>query len=505
MDLKGPDTGSVLALNAIGKQDTFLLHDSPTHSFFNYEYNQHTNFTKYHKSVTVSKPSSSSTTWPFGESIKVTLNPQNMGDLLSNMYVYLEFPAVESNANIADQIGRHVIETVTMRVDELELEKYHDDWGIIYDELYLDASEKRTKRYTLNRNQAEGTSHINDATLSRYPSQLMIPIPLFFSRKYEGDEYASNSPNRPYFPTCAIHKQKLEFEIKFRPATFFTNNPSWSTLTLDKFSVITEEITVSAQEKTFLTTKQQVLITDVVKKHPSMDTELGEETVKLQLVPDIPVKSIFWFLRRKDFEDETEHGSPLNLLTGDTDVLERKFENRYNFSTSNTFNVINEFFRPVQESAKLYINGQDLPNINNPDHTFYKYVVPYNSRLSKPDRNIYTYTFAMNPINVEPSGSLDFSKLNSDRTILDITLTPNLTNVYTLNMYYVGYQTFLFDRGFMSGVGMSANRYIPTPDDFNVTPSGPLRDSPKPVDAGAGNVLQLKKESTSFGIEGYSL
>ena len=154
--------------------------------------------------------------------------------------------------------------------------------------------------------------------------------------------------------------------------------------------MITEEITVSAQEKSFLTTKQQVLITDVVKKHPSMETEIGEDNIKLQLVPDIPVKSMFWFLRRKDFEDENEHGSPSNLGTGDTDVLERKFENRYNFSTSNTFNVINEFFRPIQESAKLYINGQDLPNINNPDHTFYKYVVPYNSRLSKPDRNIYT-------------------------------------------------------------------------------------------------------------------
>ena len=57
MDLQGPDTGSVLALNAIGKQDTFLLHDSPTHSFFKYEPTQHSNFTKYHKSITVSKPS----------------------------------------------------------------------------------------------------------------------------------------------------------------------------------------------------------------------------------------------------------------------------------------------------------------------------------------------------------------------------------------------------------------------------------------------------------------
>lgn len=57
----------------------------------------------------------------------------------------------------------------------------------------------------------------------------------------------------------------------------------------------------------------------------------------------------------------------------------------------------------------------------------------------------------MNPINVEPSGSLDFSKLNSDRTLLDIQLKPAaITDVYTLHLYYVGYQTFEFNNGFMS-------------------------------------------------------
>ena len=55
----------------------------------------------------------------------------------------------------------------------------------------------------------------------------------------------------------------------------------------------------------------------------------------------------------------------------------------------------------------------------------------------------------MNPINVEPSGSLDFSKLNSNRTLLDIQLKPNLTDVYTLHLYYLGYQTFIFEDGFM--------------------------------------------------------
>jgi len=446
MGLQGPDQAAVLSLNAIGQQDTYLLRNDPEHSFFKYDTNRHSNFTKFHKNVTISKPATASTTWPFGETVKVTLNPQNMGDLLSNMYIHMTFPAVDSNSNIADQVGRHVIESVAMRVDETEVDKYHDDWGIIYDELYLDASEKRTKRYTLNRNQTDNTSHLNDEALSRYKSELMIPIPLFFSRKYEGDEYDSNSPNRPYFPTCAIHKQKIEFEIKFRPMSFFTNNAG--DLTLDTFNLITEEITVSPQERVYLMTKKQLFITDIAKKHPTEQTIIGENSIKLQLVPNIPVKSLFWFLRKEIYEDETAHGSP---ATPDANITTRGMSNRFNFSTSSSYSIANSFLSAVMDSAKIYINGQDLPNIPVADHNYFKYVVPHSCRLSRPNRNIYTYAFSMNPINVEPSGSLDFSKMNSDRTLLDIQLKPAaITDVYTLHLYYVGYQTFEFSNGFMS-------------------------------------------------------
>ena len=376
-----------------------------------------------------------------GETVIVTMNPRNMGDLLSNMYIVVDFPGITGTSNVADQVGRHIVESVSMHVDEIEIEKYYDDWGIIYDEMYLDASEKRTKRYTINRNLAEGTSMENDESVVRNSSKLMIPIPLFFSRKYEGDEYSTNLPNRPYFPICAIHKQKIEFKIKFRPQTFFTN--SADTITFDNFNVVTEEMTVSPIERSFLMTRKQVVTTDVVKRHPSVETEIGVNEVKLQLVPKIPVKTIFWFLRNKEFEDES-------VIKGlGTTIESNVFENRYNFSSSDTFTMSNSFFNPVMSSGKFFVNGQDLPNIINPGHSYYKYVVPYLHRLSRPIRNIYTYTFSMNPINVEPSGSLDFGELKSDTTVIEVKLVPNLTKVYTLNIYYVGYQTFLFENGFM--------------------------------------------------------
>jgi len=44
-DTSGPNTGSIVSLNAIGKQDTYLLEDDPIHSFFKYEPKKHANFT----------------------------------------------------------------------------------------------------------------------------------------------------------------------------------------------------------------------------------------------------------------------------------------------------------------------------------------------------------------------------------------------------------------------------------------------------------------------------
>ena len=442
-DTSGPNTGSILSLNAIGKQDTYLLEDDPIHSFFKYEHKQHANFTKFHKSLNVNKPSNSSTSWPFGETIKVTYNPRNMGDLLANMYVTFELPALTgSDSYYADQIGRHIFKSVTMRVDETVVEKFHGDWGIIYDELYLDESEKRTKRYTLNRNNAEDTSLLSgNQILAQNKSRVYIPIPLLFSRKYESDEYETNTPNRPYFPTCAIHKQKLQFEFEFHKQTFFTNETD--NITINSFDIVTEEITLEPIERNYIANKRHVLVTDIVKKHPTLDIPVGVQNAKLELVPKTPVKTLNWFLRQTAFENE-------DIVTGGTTLLANVFANRYNFSSNVEYSINNEFYNPPMSGAKIFVNGEDVPNIQDSDHKYFKYVVPFTSRLSRPLRNIYTYAFSMNPINVEPSGMLDFSQLQSNRTVLDINMKQGLTSDYTLHLYYVGYQTFIFENGIMT-------------------------------------------------------
>lgn len=597
-------SGAGISLNAIGKQESYILSDNVDESIFNYDMKKHSNFTKFNRTTIVNR-SPTSPTWPFNERIKVTFNPQNMGDLLSNMYVLIKLPGLTAGKNYSDQIGRHLIKSVTMRVDEIEVEKIYDDWMVIHDEMYIEVSEKVANRFMLNRMLGFDTSSANGAYASR-ESEVIIPLPFFFSRKYSSDEYLTNEPNRPFFPLCAIHKQKIEFEFEFHTQTFFTNEPT--TMTLENFKIITEEFTIDPMERLYLKNRPYTMITDVVKRHPTLQTTRGVDNIRTNLVPNSRVKSIHWFLRNTEFENtslatienefdtytidardwnggfslknisffttltkggvttfsrvnfsevpitdgndeattekvgevfSTEYnivpwivdpGSDKAIITvkvpsnsfiekftfefyteesstNDTGTNKRytnipgfdikqnntivmnsekisdfvsnsqatytqsysivldttvfrvpdanfsdyhNIQNRFNFSKNPDFDETFTFFNPVMKSAKFFIQGVDLPNISSTTDAYYKYMIPYQKRLSRPVRNIYTYSFAIHPLNVNPSGSLDFSDIKSDRTSIELKLDPLLTKTYTLYIYYTGYQTFNFDKGFMS-------------------------------------------------------
>ena len=602
-------SGAAVSLHAIGKQESYIHSENLDESIFNYNPKTHSHFTKFHRTTVVNK-SPTSPTWPFNERIKVTFNPQNMGDLLSNMYVMIKLPGLTQDKNYSDQIGRHLIKSVTMRVDEIEVEKIFDDWMVIHDELYLEVSEKVSNRFILNRMLGFDTSSAQRAYAS-LDSEVIIPLPFFFSRKYSSDEYLSNEPNRPFFPLCAIHKQKMEFEFEFHPQNFFTN--SVDTIQLDNFKIVTEEFTIDPVERLYLKNKEYTMITDVVKKHPTIETVPGVDNIQTNLVPNNRVKSIHWFLRNSRFEDvsisalpsefdtydiyvrevitgaeqftlknlsfftaltkdgvttfsrvnfsldpilrnndigntetvgtvfSTEYNivpwvgltastttpvisvvipansfiekftfeyyttdssriisgkrytnipgfnivkngeqnpvllatDPISDFVSDTEdtftqsysitldtsvfrVPDANFsdyhylQNRFNFSKNPDFDEEFTFFNPVMKNAKFFIQGVDLPNISSTTDGYYKYMVPYQKRLSRPVRNIYTYSFSINPINVNPSGSLDFSEIQSEKTKIELRLDPGLTESYTLYIYYTGYQTFKFERGFMS-------------------------------------------------------
>jgi hypothetical protein len=75
--------------------------------------------------------------------------------------------------------------------------------------------------------------------------------------------------------------------------------------------------------------------------------------------------------------------------------------------------------------AELFINGAQNLGFMEADTrnstssaNYFKHQVPFKVGLSAPLRNIYTYSFSLKPKDPLPTGALDFSQLNSDKTFL---------------------------------------------------------------------------------------
>ena len=401
-----------MSLNAVGRQDTYF---DGKDSFFEFNQLRHSNFTLYQRSTKIKKPATTTTTtWPFGETIQVKLNPQNMGDLLCNMYLKCTLPRNTYERNpfkYAADVGKALIKTMEFRVDEYELETLYTDWSVIYSELYLSEEEKDGLKFLDNNGQSSG-SLAGDS--SNDGMKLFIPLHFFFGRRHSTQDFDNKLLNdkffKPYFPLCAIHKQQIFLNITFNDTTFFTTGTN---VELPQFEIVTEEVTLTHLERSYLINNKQTITTELMRRQSPLDIDSFFVEAKNNLVPNIPVKTLHWFFRREEFENRPN------------EIANRfNFGNYYSGPTTSS-DIYVQADNPIMSDAELFINGtQNLgfmeAETRNSTSTanYFKHQVPFKVGLSAPLRNIYTYSFSLKPKDPMPTGALDFSQLNSDKTIL---------------------------------------------------------------------------------------
>jgi hypothetical protein len=201
-------SAAVMSLYAVGKQDTYLDGKDP---IFDFNQRRHSNFTKFQRSTKIKKPATTtSTQWPFNETIQVVLNPQQMGDLLCNMFLKCTLASnfvVDGSFDYAADVGKALIKTVEFRVDEFELETLYTDWAIIYDELYMTEEEKDAIRFLDNNGQPSGTMASEaDKDIVKGDIKLFVPLHFFFGRRHSTQDFDNKLLNdgyfKPYFPLC---------------------------------------------------------------------------------------------------------------------------------------------------------------------------------------------------------------------------------------------------------------------------------------------------------------
>lgn len=493
-----------IALKAIGRQDTHILSKDPEDSLFNPSYEQHSDFRKYHRSYTVDNLQKN-VWWPFGETVKVDFNPRTMGDLLTNIWIKIALPdwtiSEAGDWAYGAFVGRRLIKNIRMVVDGLILQEINTEMMVIHDNLYKSLDQKLALNSAFNLNRYHTNRHPYELDLDAQKN-LFIHIPFFFAQNYGGDAYDENKQNKPPFPICSIYKQKIQFEIDFHKPSYFiytnlTNNRILPSKMIDNFQIVTEEITLSNEERVYYKTKPITLTTDFIKKHSSRDINVNnDKTFSINLEPTVPVKMFHWFFRPKYFEADGNY----NRLLVDYRML---------FKTAH----VNIHRRQINilKSAYFTLNGERFPRVTKIDSEYFKRFIPYTSKLSESglsptlqgsdnlggvgqdkltqtmmlqlaSADIFSYNFSLYPKSTQPSGFLDFSQLNSDKTQLHIELSPaTLNNVIsyvdleytsgygdtgtgdpryisptftmdelTMYIYYTGFNMLRFDNGYVS-------------------------------------------------------
>jgi len=86
----------------------------------------------------------------------------------------------------------------------------------------------------------------------------------------------------------------------------------------------------------------------------------------------------------------------------------------------------------VLVSAKLQLNGQDRFAVR--DAQYFNLVQPYNHHTRCPATGIYVYSFALNPEQHQPSGSVNMSRIDNATLLLDIASSASSElRVYAVN------------------------------------------------------------------------
>ena len=359
---------SEISLKAIGKQDTHLLSKDLGNSFFKNSYKQHSPFCTKQKVKTIQNTENESN-WPWGKKIKVEFNPKLMGDLLSNMAITIPLPAFPTNPpgpldRYAPMIGYHLIKSVTMFVDEILVETIDSDWNVIYHNIYQDVDEEQMSELNLNRGWSHKIWASNAVFQNIHKRMIPITLPLrfFFSRRFD-----SNVSEKPYFPLCSIHKQKIEFEIEFHEKTFFT--PTESDIKLDYFNIVTDEIKLTNEERLFLVKEPQTITTEFVGIHPTYENKPFVYEIVANLIPDIPVKTFHWFIRNSDFEKEYNPVDTVmgtvnqSIYNGTTYPQYANYTNRFNLSSALPVGqLVDDLYSEYDNvsGVEMYINGEKI-------------------------------------------------------------------------------------------------------------------------------------------------
>jgi hypothetical protein len=354
---------------------------NPQITFFKVVYRRHTNF------AIESIEQTFNGTVDFGRKVSCTVSRN--GDLIHKVYLQADLPALshETSINWHPYVGHNLIEEVSIEIGGQTIDKHYGSWLNIWNEL-TQTAEKEDGYKTMVGNTALLTSTDAGNPDTTPATTLYIPLQFWFCR----------NPGLA-LPLIALQYHEVKFNITFAPLASLCTATSTGSPSLNA-SLYVDYIYLDTDERRqFAQVQHEYLIEQL--QYTGAES-VGSGAVKSKLALNHPCKELVWVVQPDGNKPASFDNAGAQTVT----------------------------------SAKLQLNGQD--RFAERPGAYFNLVQPYQHHTNIPSVGIYVYSFALNPEQHQPSGTVNMSRIDN----ATLQLTTGVAG--SLKVFAVNYNVFNF-------------------------------------------------------------
>jgi hypothetical protein len=429
------------------------------------------------------------------------------GDLVSDIYMVFTLPDIFSSGNTNFQwiknIGFNIINKVSIYIGNSLIDENYGEWFNIWNELTLPES-KRKEFDEMIGNVPELYDPENATSQGYYPNRFVgndtipsiksrkirVPLIFWFNRNYSlalplvalqyypveiniemrriTDLYTviETETTVPKFGTrIKPLKTNANYQSRYSLVNFVKDSSlilgEGDTKTIKNFNIdiyldVNYVFLDSEEMKSFAKSEHKYLIQQV--KQSSFKGSIGSDT--LELLVHHPTSFMIVVAKRSDIEDRNDWNNYTNWIDEEEPPWSDSFNNPF-FETyydqdiaREKMNDSNYTFRNspfILKNLQLKLNGTDRFSSQEADFFARAQTFKYAKRM--PKKGIMMYSFAVNPLDYQPSGSCNFSRFNSIELFLETQDVPRPTGLddyqyrYDINVYTVNYNILRITSG----------------------------------------------------------
>ena len=487
--------GGLMQLVAYGAQDVYLT-SNPQITLFKVVYRRHTNFSMESIEQTFSG------TADFGKTVTCTVSRN--GDLIHNTYLKITTPAVTPSSGTSfrwlNWLGHVVVKNVTVEIGGQQIDKHYGDWLHIWNELTQTAGHQAGYANMVGNVPKLTQQTVDEQTVPA--TVLYVPLQFWFCR----------NPGLA-LPLIALQYHEVKFRVEFRAKTdcyHDVGSPTVGSLTsslwvdyiyLDtderrRFAQITHEYLIEqlqfTGDESVTTTSNKIKLNfnhpckflvwvtqrDTVTTQADVETYGGKQwfnytdALDISYLSGTPTDPLGGGMGTAAFASSNfpyslpySGGTQTTLLASNTAASAANhgaltFADLFAPNAGATPNAANQVAwragAPVYDTgnnptslAKLQLNGHD--RFAEREGRYFNLVQPYQHFTNVPATGINVYSFALRPEEHQPSGTCNFSRIDS--ATLNLTLTSGTGNA-KVRVYAVNYNVLRIMSG-MAGVAYS--------------------------------------------------